>query len=138
MIVICTLLTFIVIPALIVWVILCLLYKSEIKDEKTISFKQYLLLSSMAPDKWHTSEILECVSYGDNYYNAQRIYMKTYIDKLKLSRYIHKGEEARKCKKKTKDMVKLISSWNKDIEEYRKKYGMEAVIEHQIKHDNKG
>lgn len=110
--------------ALCVYVILALCYRAESKDEQRITYREFVRISAVCPEKWHLEN--EYVVYTEMTNtlrdDSTRIYMKSYFDALRLNR-LYKAE-----KKKSKNSIldreraKLLKAWQQDINNYRDQY----------------
>lgn len=108
------------------YIIFALFYKMETVNEQAISFKQYLRISAVCPEKW---EIIDGI-YWYVYYNSNddytKIYMKTYFDQLRLGMLYKRKERKDINDIMAKERAKLIKQWQRDINSYQDQY-MEQV-----------
>ena len=102
------------------YIIFALFYRSDAADHQRISYKEFIRISAVCPEKWHLED--EYVIYTDARWETTTIYMKSYFDCLRLNR-LYKAE-----KKKSKNSIldreraKLLKAWQQDINNYRDQY----------------
>lgn len=78
---------------LLVYFIMATIYHldSDVRYGQKISFRQYLRISCVAPEKWKIADGCDCYLHyktGKYTYNYTNIYMKTYFDALRLKRLL--------------------------------------------------
>ena len=106
------------------YIIFALFYRSDAADHQRISYKEFIRISAVCPEKWHIED--GYVTYREDpnswWHDSTRIYMKSYFDALRLNR-LYKAE-----KKKSKNSIldreraKLLKAWQQDINNYRDQY----------------
>ena len=97
-----------------VYLFLVLDYRSDIKDEQTMSFSQFRSLYLVAPEKWY---VRYCVTtrafYGDT-----PIYMKSYFDYLRLRCFAKKMMVNKQNKALMEERARLLKEWQQDINKF--------------------
>lgn len=86
-----------------------------------IKFKQFLTMYRINPDKWWLYENGNVI-YEDD---AENIYQQFYFSPIDFLRYEFFYKKKKKSKKKSNadsKWEKVVISWQKDINDYRKKY----------------
>lgn len=113
---------------LFVYLILATIYHldSDVRYGQKISFRQYLRISCVAPEKWKIVDVLCncCLHYktGKYAYDYTNIYMKTYFDALRLKRLYKKQQKREADAEYSSKRAKLIKLWQKDINNYHDDY----------------
>lgn len=101
-----------------------IIYQISTAGKCRISFNQFKTLYYANPGSWRfcctidifLADYVEYLRLKDNTWGWVEIYMSSYIDQLRLSRFV-KGESRSKEKKATaKNMEALIECWQKDID----------------------
>ena len=92
------------------------------KNDQKITYDEFIKLASVAPEKWKIMDDCDYyLRYGDTC-----IYMKTFLDELKLIHMAKKREKLKFESSMDKKRAELIKSWQSDIDNYRSEY-MDAV-----------
>lgn len=91
------------------------------KDRVFISFETFNNMRQIAPYKWNSGEY-DYVVYRTNnhqlYFEKRLLYMRTFLDYLKLRQY-RKNENDQWHKDKSCDDLKLIiNSWKEDLKDF--------------------
>ena len=123
-VIIITLLFSIVVGTLFAFIILVLEYKSDSANYQRMTYKEFIRISAVCPEKWHIEDGYVTYREDPNYWwhDSTRIFMKSYFDALRLNR-LYKAE-----KKKSKNSIldreraKLLKAWQQDINNYRDQY----------------
>ena len=105
------------------------MYHSEIKNKQTMSFKEYLRISACAPEKWEIYDdgatchlVYHPSGYPDECYERREIYMKSYIDYLRLCSLYKSQKKKGRDKIWTQERAELIKYFQRDINAYQKQY----------------
>ena len=94
-----------------------IIYYCEKRNEQKITYKQYIRISSIAPEKWD----IRCDGYYLTY-NNHVIYMSSYFDMLRLKRDYRKDQKGINDIKYVENRAKLIKEWQKDINNFHDDY----------------
>jgi hypothetical protein len=94
-----------------------IIYYCEKRNEQKITYKQYVRISSIAPEKW----AIICDGYYLTY-NNHVIYMASYFDMLRLKRDYRKEQNEINDIKYVENRAKLIKEWQKDINNFHDDY----------------
>lgn len=117
-----------ILMALLIWyLILVALYHldSDVRYGQKISFRQYLRISCVAPEKWKIVDVCDCYLHyktGKYTYNYTNIYMKTYFDALRLKRLYKKQQKREADAEYSSKRAELIKLWQKDINNFHDDY----------------
>ena len=104
------------------YIIFALFYKIETVNEQAISFKQYLRISAVCPEKWEIIDGIYWYVYYNSNDNYVKLYMKTYFDQLRLGMLYKRKERKDINDIMAKERAKLIKEWQRDINSYRDQY----------------
>lgn len=100
-----------------------IIYHYDIKNEQKITYRQYLQISCVAPEKWNISGDTDCyLIYYCKEMGYQNIYMKTYFDMLRLRKLYRRQRKYKTNIKLTNKRAKLIKEWQKDINNFHDDY----------------
>ena len=118
----CILITF-----LLVYFIMATIYHldSDVRYGQKISFRQYLRISSVAPEKWYIRDGCYCYlvyNKDADISNRTEVYMRTYFDHLRLCLLYEKEKKKDIDEIWTQERMKLIKSWQEDINKYHDNY----------------
>ena len=98
-------------------------YYIETNHHQRIKYGEFIKIAAVAPMKW------EIACDGDYYYliyfnknDENIIYMKTYLDELKLTHSYKKHKKLIHEASINKERAKLIKSWQTDINNYHDEY----------------
>lgn len=110
-------------------------YKLSIKNEITITYKQFMALYEANPDSWTRSSIHDFACYDDNFliyenripetnksscdkynYICKAIYFDSWFSKVKAKVYFRKRMKKAKDEKILEEKAKLVKFWNNDVE----------------------
>jgi hypothetical protein len=98
-------------------------YHDHIKGYQTLTYKQFLRISCVAPEKWKIDDWVYCrIDYKTDDGNTVSIYMKSYFDCLRLARVYNKHKSLIQTSHLANERAKLIKSWQKDINNYHDDY----------------
>lgn len=93
-------------------------------DYPTISFNQFIALYRINPEKWRleTSYVqYSCSTYQIIYHTDYKIIeFATIIDRFKYKKWFKKESKRKEDTRRSKEMVSLITEWQKDIDEAQK------------------
>lgn len=111
----------IIIPALfigfIIYFTLALLYKyCIVNGGQTITYDEFIKLYTINPNAWSIDWI------DSVHYNGTCIYMKSYFDNIRLVIFKRRIEKQLHNKSYNRKRAELIEFWQKDIDDYKKKY----------------
>ena len=98
---------------------------SDVRYGQKISFRQYLRISCVAPEKWKIVDVCDCYLHyktGKYTYNYTNIYMKTYFDALRLKRLYKKQQKREADAEYSSKRAELIKLWQKDINNFHDDY----------------
>ena len=109
-----------------IYTIFAVFYKIETVNEQAISFKQYLRISAVCPEKWEIIDGLYFYVYYNSNDGYTKLYMKTYFDQLRLGMLYKRKERKDINDIMAKERAKLIKQWQRDINSYQDRY-MEQV-----------
>lgn len=115
-----------------IWLMEVLLYRDEVKYHQKMSYKEFLSIYTIAPDKWQyqtrrTDHAMFLQEFGyveyrtrnKHCYDRYDIYMKSRVDCLWLESFF----KTKKTKKINNELIRekyeLIEAWRRDIEEYK-------------------
>ena len=98
-------------------------YHNHIKGCQTLTYKQFLSISCVAPEKWEINDCIYCqIDYKTDEGNSVTIYMKSYFDNLRLARNYNRHKNLIHNSHLANERAKLIKSWQKDINNYHDDY----------------
>ena len=126
MIVGCVIIFGILLLVLCLYLVFALIYLSDIdyRNAQTITYRQFLRISSVAPEKWKIMD--NCDYYlcyhGEGPYDYTDIYMSSFFDMLRLGRLYKKQKERDFNTAYMNERAKLIKMWQKDINNYHDDY----------------
>ena len=113
----------IVLFCLMIYAIFASCYRDDIKGYQTLTYKQFLRISCVAPEKWEIDDWTYCrIYYKTDEGNSVTIYMKSYFDNLRLLRDYNKHKKLIYNSYLVNERAKLIKSWQKDINNYHDDY----------------
>lgn len=112
----CILITF-----LLVYFIMATIYHldSDVRYGQKMSFRQYLRISCVAPEKWYIRDGCYCYLVYNKY---AEVYMKTYFDQIRLCLLYEKKKKKDIDEIWAQERMKLIKSWQEDINNYHDDY----------------
>lgn len=85
-----------------------------------ISFKTFRRLYSIAPEKWDCLGA-DCVCYNYGEGDWVYLYMDSPLSVLRMCLYLKNKEKIEYDREETKQMEKLLKSWQKDIDEFKER-----------------
>lgn len=93
------------------------------KGYQTLTYKQFLRISCVAPEKWKINDWGYCrIYYRTDEGNTVEIYMNSYFNNLRLAWYYNKYKKLMCNSYLANERAKLIKSWQKDINNYHDDY----------------
>ena len=98
---------------------------SDVRYGQKISFRQYLRISSVAPEKWDIRNSCYCYlvyNKDADISNRTEVYMRTYFDHLRLCLLYEKKKKKDIDEIWAQERMKLIKSWQEDINNYHDDY----------------
>ena len=107
---------------LIIYAIFALDYRSSAKKHQRMTYKEYLRISSVAPDKWRLYDGIYCYALYGERFPYEEIYMKSYFDSLRLGKKCLREMKRKENVDYTVARAKLLISWQEDINRYQEKY----------------
>lgn len=101
----------------IIYFTLALLYKyCTVNGRQTITYDEFIKLYTINPNAWSIDWI------DSVHYNGTCIYMKSYFDNIRLVIFKRRIEKQLHNKSYNRKRAELIELWQKDIDDYKKKY----------------